>query len=185
MPYHLIWHFLYNKLKWAISLKVHNFPGYRVGDFHRIGEFLKDLDLTEGCSTGIPKILRAMKNNGSPKPIFDTDEDRSYLLITLPVHQEMLQLDLDTDLDTDLDIKVGNLSNLVVNLLINLQNNEKGISELMNNLNIFHKPHFRKSYLLPAIEEKLIEMTIPEKPTSRNQKYRLTKLGKLVIKNKV
>jgi predicted HTH transcriptional regulator len=31
----------------------------------RIGEFLKKLDLTEGRATGIPKILRAMKENGS------------------------------------------------------------------------------------------------------------------------
>ena len=30
----------------------------------RIGEFLKELDLTEGRSTGVPKILRAMTSNG-------------------------------------------------------------------------------------------------------------------------
>ena len=34
----------------------------------RIGEFLKELDLTEGRSTGIPKIIRAMRENGSPSP---------------------------------------------------------------------------------------------------------------------
>ena len=44
----------------------------------RIGEFLKELDLAEGRSTGIPKILKVMKKNGSPRPEFDTDEDRSY-----------------------------------------------------------------------------------------------------------
>lgn len=32
----------------------------------RIGEFLKELDLTEGRATGIPKILRAMRENGPP-----------------------------------------------------------------------------------------------------------------------
>jgi ATP-dependent DNA helicase RecG len=31
----------------------------------RIGEFLKELDLTEGRSTGVPKILRSMAANGS------------------------------------------------------------------------------------------------------------------------
>lgn len=36
----------------------------------RIGEFLKELDLTEGRSTGVPKILRAMQGNGSPPPEF-------------------------------------------------------------------------------------------------------------------
>ena len=47
----------------------------------RIGEFLKELELTEGRSTGIPKILRAMQENGSPKPIFETDDERTSFLI--------------------------------------------------------------------------------------------------------
>ncbi len=54
----------------------------------RIGEFLKELDLTEGRSTGISKIIKAMAANGSPAPEFETDEDRSYFLIRLPVHEK-------------------------------------------------------------------------------------------------
>jgi len=53
----------------------------------RIGEFLKELDLTEGRSTGIAKILKVMAANGSPVPEFETDEDRSYFLVRLPVHE--------------------------------------------------------------------------------------------------
>lgn len=34
----------------------------------RIGDFLKELDLTEGRSTGISKILKVIKENGSPAP---------------------------------------------------------------------------------------------------------------------
>ena len=40
----------------------------------------------EGRSTGIPKVLRVMEENGSPAPEFETDEDRTYFLIRLPVH---------------------------------------------------------------------------------------------------
>ncbi len=54
----------------------------------RIGEFLKELDLTEGRATGIPKILRAMADNGSPAPEFETDEDRISFLVRLPVHPQ-------------------------------------------------------------------------------------------------
>ncbi|SET06084.1 RNA-binding domain-containing protein [Thorsellia anophelis] len=57
----------------------------------RIGEFLKELDLTEGRSTGIPKILRAMKINESPEPVFETDFDRSYFLIRLPINSFFLE----------------------------------------------------------------------------------------------
>ena len=52
----------------------------------RIGELLKELDLTEGRSTGIPKMLRVMAENGSPPPEFDTDDNRTAFLIRLPVH---------------------------------------------------------------------------------------------------
>jgi len=38
----------------------------------RIGEFLKELELTEGRCTGIPKIRAAMEKNGSPPPRFST-----------------------------------------------------------------------------------------------------------------
>ena len=54
----------------------------------RIGEFLKELDLTEGRSTGISKVLKVMEENGSPAPEFDTDNDRSYFLIRLPAHED-------------------------------------------------------------------------------------------------
>ena len=57
----------------------------------RIGEFLKELDLTEGRSTGIPKILRVMRENGSPTPIFETDDETSYFLIRLPIHAVALK----------------------------------------------------------------------------------------------
>jgi ATP-dependent DNA helicase RecG len=49
----------------------------------RVGDFLKELHLTEGRNTGIHKMLRALANNGSPKPLLETDEDRLYFLATL------------------------------------------------------------------------------------------------------
>ena len=40
--------------------------------------------------------------------------------------------------------------------------------------------HFSRDYLQPALDAGLIEMTIPEKPNSRLQKYRLTEMGRAV-----
>ena len=52
----------------------------------RIGEFLKELKLTEGRNTGIPKIKRALKNNGSKEPEFETNETRDYFITTIFMH---------------------------------------------------------------------------------------------------
>lgn len=49
----------------------------------RIGEFLKELDLTEGGCTGIPTIREAMSENGSSPPRFSTDDGRTYFLAEL------------------------------------------------------------------------------------------------------
>ena len=56
---------------------------------------------------------------------------------------------------------------------LNVMGNESlPLIEIMRRLNLSHKPTFRKNYLLPALNLQLIEMTIPDKPNSRNQKYR-------------
>ena len=49
-------------------------------------------------------------------------------------------------------------------------------------LRLKHEDHFRKTYLLPALDRGLIEMTIPDKPTSRLQKYRITEAGRTLLR---
>lgn len=46
--------------------------------------------------------------------------------------------------------------------------------DLPGALGLKDNEHFRKAYLLPALWESLIEMTLPDKPESSKQKYRLT-----------
>ena len=54
----------------------------------RLGEYLKELELTEGRSTGIPTIQNVLKANGSPRAIVVTDEERTFFRITIPCHEE-------------------------------------------------------------------------------------------------
>ena len=53
----------------------------------RIGEFLKEIDLSEKKSTGITKVLQTLKTNGSPLPEFETDNERNYLIVTIRPHE--------------------------------------------------------------------------------------------------
>ncbi|MCI8696973.1 MAG: AAA family ATPase, partial [Lachnospiraceae bacterium] len=53
-----------------------------------MGELFKEIDLSEKQGTGITKILRELRKNGSPDPEFDMDEDRTYLETILYIQKE-------------------------------------------------------------------------------------------------
>ena len=57
----------------------------------RLGEFLKELNLSEGHSSGIPTIQEELAKNGSPRAEFFTDEDRRAMRIRIPIHPAFLE----------------------------------------------------------------------------------------------
>lgn len=77
--------------------------------------------------------------------------------------------DQDNDQVTDQD------KTSIDRLLSALGEDTLSASQLMERLGLSHRPTFRKNYLNPALEQKLIERTIPDKPNSKNQKYRKCK----------
>ncbi len=151
----------------------------------RIGEFLKELDLTEGRSTGIPKILRKMRTNGSPAPIFESDDERTYFLIKLPVHKEFETVatpyvTAQARAHVTAHVK-AHVTDEVKQLLEVLQG-AMSRSELMTALNVKSRRHFSSKYLQSALNEGFIEMTLPDKPTSTLQRYMLSEAGKRFLK---
>ena len=74
--------------------------------------------------------------------------------------------------DQDVDQVSDQDKSPVERLLSVLGSNVLSAAELMQRLGLSHKPTFRKNYLNPAIEQSLVERTIPDKPNSRNQRYR-------------
>lgn len=79
--------------------------------------------------------------------------------------KEIPPTDQDGDQETD----------QVKKLLQVLANDTLTAAELMERLSLKHRPTFRNNYLKPALAKGLIEMTVPDKPNSKNQKYRKTK----------
>ena len=89
----------------------------------------------------------------------------------------MLEIILDTLRETTV---VGNAeestkaaaNSYIQKLLHVLGDEELSAAEIMRRLGLSHRPTFRKNYLNPALEQGFINRTIPDKPNSRNQKYR-------------
>ena len=174
----------------------------------RIGEFLKELELAEGRSTGVPKILRVMRDNGSPAPSFETDDDRTWFRVRLPVHPSFpLEADdasgeqdnrlehkekagvppegtpQETPQETPQDApqETPQVTESVERLIGAVQR-ETSRAELQAALKLRDRRSFIDSYLKPALEAGLIEMTLPDMPTNRNQRYRRTLAGEALAR---
>ena len=53
----------------------------------RLGDFLKEMDLTEGRSTGIPTVQDELQKNGSPRATIETNDERSFINVFVPIHE--------------------------------------------------------------------------------------------------
>lgn len=67
-----------------------------------------------------------------------------------------------------------------VDKLLAILTSPKSRSEMQELLELKSQANFRVRYLQPALALELIEMTIPEKPNSRRQQYRLTTKGQVL-----
>lgn len=67
----------------------------------------------------------------------------------------------------------ANVSDQVMQLILLMGQGEYRLTELMALLGLVHRASFQKNYLNPALDAGLIERTIPDKPKSPLQRYRL------------
>lgn len=157
----------------------------------RIGEFLKELNLAEGRSTGIPKILKAMSENGSPAPVFETDEDRGYFLIRFPAHPSSAPGKTgkasgghgahDGAHDEAHDISAIDLSVTERRILSVCGEGPRKASELLGALGYKSRTGNFKRSLNRLLDSRILERTLGNAPRSRNQRYRLTALGEKIL----
>lgn len=69
----------------------------------------------------------------------------------------------------------GHYGEYIDKLLEVLGTKELSAGEIMQGLGLSHRPTLRNNYLNPALKLGLIEMTVPDKPNSSRQKYRLVR----------
>ena len=126
----------------------------------------RDVELVESLGSDIPRILRAYGED-----CFKFTDN--FIRITLPISAH----------DHASDHASGHAS-IQVEKLVSILTGEMGRSELQGVLSIKNRDYFRTDYLNPAISNGYIELTIPDKPNSQNQKYRLIAKG-VALKNNI
>lgn len=174
----------------------------------KIGGYLKELKLTEGRGTGLPIIHSSMEENGSPPPIFETDENNAYFLCILPIHpltpnaQDKRAIDKTkditrkindlADINTYLSLSVSEIGdrdreairkeiNDMIKMVLNYCTTPKSRDELFEKIGLYKNTKNFQNHIRPLIDLGWLYFTIPDKLTSRDQKYYTTDLGKKLL----
>ncbi len=173
-------------------------PGLTVEDMKRgvsqirnpiIAHVFRELDLIEQWGSGIPGIFREVKAGNLPEPKIEEIAGRVRFTVLLPeivplTREQSRKTTGKESLNSGISPEAQSptqSTDPVVRLLIQLETGEKSSGELRECLNLSHRPTFRQNYLRPALENGVIEYTIPDKPNSRLQKYRLTRKGRELL----
>jgi ATP-dependent DNA helicase RecG len=154
----------------------------------RIGEFLKELRLTEGRGTGIPKVMRAMANNGSPLPRFDTDEERTFFTAVLPVHELVTKKNIQVTPQVTIQVSPQVADGYILligsermRVLLDYCKSPRDRAGIQARLGLRSIQNLRQRYIIPLTKAGLLAMTDPEHPNSPAQKYRTTPLGSAIL----
>jgi ATP-dependent DNA helicase RecG len=176
----------------------------------KLGDYFKELKLTEGRGTGLPIIYDSMEKNGSPAPAFETDEERNYFLCTLPVHplaKNILVSKAELGGDIVKSLTINSIDVLLDHLRSgnDLRWNQVGTklkselqklyevvlgfcqvprsrNDIMKIMGLFNNTRNFNNYIKPLIDLQLLALMSPDKPTSKKQKYYTTDLGRQLLK---
>ena len=163
-----------------------------------LSAFFRTIDRADELGSGMRKLMLWGKKYGGEDPqLIEGDNFRMILAVpefgdnpaktpeVVPANSQTPQVadpvgaESPTQSPTQLPTQSGAESpNPLLLLLRSLEDGEKSSAELRSILSLSHRPNFRANYLHPALEKKWIEYTLPDKPNSRLQKYRLTEKGR-------
>ena len=118
-------------------------------------------------------MLEALKANGSPKPTFASDDDRTYFLVRLPFHPEFIKEAAERK-----RLATGQVTGQVAVKVLQFCEQPRKAGEIQILVGVKHRQTFRENYLNALINKGWLGRTIPDKPNSRLQRYQTTEEGK-------
>jgi len=136
--------------------------------------------IIENRHTGISTMQKKMEDANLPEPIFSNE--REDFVVTFyngeypELYPEALKQDKKTqdkktqDKKTQ-DKKTQDKKTQKINKILEICEQPKSLNEIMEELCYKSNRTLKRGYIIPLIESGKLKMTIPDKPTSKNQKY--------------
>ena len=143
-----------------------NFP--TVNDYRNpiIAEAMRGLKYVNMFNRGIERVKTMFKENGNPEPTFKVDKITAFEVLLRPT--------LSLNLVTDKEKVTKSVTKITekVNDIIAFCSVPRSMTEIMDHIGMKHRYNVKHRYIDPLIESGFLEMTIPDKPNSRSQKYK-------------
>lgn len=130
--------------------------------------------MMEKVGRGSLLVLNACRHRDLPAPVWSTDA----LGVTLTFHAPQVTGEVAGHVAGE---GAGEVADEVARLLLALHGVPKTRTELQACLALSGQANFRERYLAPALASGLVEMTLPDKPRSSKQAYRLTAKGRRTL----
>ena len=133
----------------------------------------------ERMGTGTGDMIHRCQKIGLPEPQFSISDGFVTTIWRKPFRDNAVVGQVTGEV-------TGEVAEEIKRTVLVIDKNMKRV-EIQHALGLRHEDHFRDAYLIPSLQAGFIEMTIPDKPKSSRQKYRLTAQGlalkALLIKN--
>ena len=138
-----------------------------------IADLLHRIEFIEKAGTGIRRIREEAQEQGCPEPEFKVRG--AFFVVVFRPDPEVWAIEDQITGQVTMQVTPQVTGEVRLLEVISGEMNRRQIQEA---LGLKDTEHVRKTYLLPALQAGLIEMTIPDKPRSSKQRYRLTTAGR-------
>ncbi len=157
-----------NKIKSEHGSKPHN---------PLIADTLYVRKVLESWGRGINLMIEECNQKNMPEPEFQIAEDEVKVIF----RRKILGQPTGQVTGQPTGQVTGQPTDQVISLIRCIGRQTLSVKEIMEHLSLKGRDNFLKSYLYPAMQDKLVEQTHPEQANHPNQKYRLTDKGKELL----
>ena len=146
-----------NKAKMIGKINVDYYEPYPKNP--KIAHVFKEIGLVDELGSGVRNITKYTRIYSGGVPEFKEDDIFKTIIPLNCENEEKAQDNIEKAQDS------------VETRIISFCNKEKSVFEIMDYIGYKNRNRFTRDYITPMVLKGLLFMTIPDKPTSRNQKY--------------
>ena len=145
-----------------------NFPS--VNDYRNplVAEAMRVMKYVNKFNRGVTRVQEMLKENGNTSAVFDVNTITAFRVTV----QATNEVDLSKGTSQDTSQGTSQDDKTIEEKIIEFCKEPRSLAEIVAYCGFQNKRKFRERYLNPLLGS-CIQMTIPDKPTSRFQKYHI------------